>query len=225
MLAVLLLATSIAPIDIIRDAVEQSQKADHLRRNYSMTQKTISRSGSKVTVKTYEMTYEKGKPYRQLVSRDGQAVDSKPESYNANEERRREMFAEMTKAFDYSHAGIEVVDGVECWVLSLRPKAGYDPPSMRTSFLKHMEGKVWIAKDHNRLAKLDVQTTAPVSFGWFLAKLEPGTRIYLEQKRVDDGVWLPTRFKMTYDGRMLFKSLKGEVEQLSSNFRRISPST
>jgi hypothetical protein len=38
-------------------------------------------------------------------------------------------------------------------------------------------------------------------------------------------VWLPSRLKMTYDGRVLFKTIKGEIEQLSSNFRRINPTT
>jgi hypothetical protein len=224
-LAVLLLATTLAPIDIIRDAVEQSQKVDHLRRNFSMTQKTISRSGNKVNVKVHEMTYRDGKPYRQLVSKDGEPVESKPESYNPNEERRRELFAEMIKAFDYFHAGEEQVDGVDCWILRLEPRPGYDPPSIKSSFLKHMAGTVWIAKKYSRLVKLDAHTTGPVTFGWFLAKLSPGTRIYLEQTRVEDEVWLPKRFKMTYDGRFLFKTIKGEVEQLSSNFRRISPGT
>lgn len=225
MLAVLLFAATLAPIDIIRDAVEQSQKVDHLRRNFSMTQKTISRSGGKTSVKVYEMTYKDGKPYKQLVSKDGEPVESKMESYNPNEERRRELFNEMTKAFEYTHAGEEQIDGVECWVLQLKPKPGYDPPSMKTSFLKHMEGKVWIAKKFSRLVKLDAMTTGPVSFGWFLAKLSPGTRIFLEQTRVEDEVWLPKRFKMTYDGRFLFKTLKGEVEQLSWDFQRITPNT
>jgi hypothetical protein len=75
------------------------------------------------------------------------------------------------------------------------------------------------------MLRLDAKTVGPVTFGGFLAKLEPGTRIQLEQSRVDEGVWLPTRFRMTYDGRFLFKSFKGEVEQVSSNFKRINPAT
>jgi hypothetical protein len=222
-LALLLFAA--APIDIIREAVELSDKTDHLRRNYAMTQETIQRAGNKTSRKTYEMTYRDGKPYRQLVLRDGKPVESKPEAYNPNEERRREMFRELPKAMDYSFAPDETVDGHECWVLLAKPRPGYKPPSHRTSFLPHMEAKVWITKKHKRMVRLEAHTIGPVSFGGFLVRLSPGTRIELEQVRVDEDVWLPSRFKMIYDGRILFKSFSGELEQLSTNFRKISPST
>jgi hypothetical protein len=160
-----------------------------------------------------------------MVLRDGQPVNGKSEVYTSSEERRFEMLRELPRALDYSHAGTEVIDGEECWVLSAKPKPGYDPPSMTTKFLTQMHAKVWISKKHHRMLKLDAISVGPVSLGGFLAKFEKGTRIQLEQVKVDDNVWLPSRFKMTYDGRVLFKSIKGEIEQLSSNFRRISPAT
>jgi hypothetical protein len=86
-----------------------------------------------------------------------------------------------------------------------------------------MEGKVWIAKDSNRMVKLDAVTIGPVSFGGFLAKLGEGTRVHVEQRRFDDGVWLPTRFKLIYNGRVLFKGLNGEIEQIYRNYKRINP--
>ena len=36
------------------------------------------------------------------------------------------------------------------------------------------------------MLRLDAKTVGPVSFGGFIAKLEPGTRIQLEQSRVDE---------------------------------------
>jgi hypothetical protein len=222
-LAVLLLATA---LDIVTAAVDQSIKSDHLRQNYSMTQETVSRSAAKQTVKVYEMTYRNGKPVRKLIRENGQPVtDSEFESYKSNEPRRVEMLRELPKALDYKMVGEERVNGSDCWVLYATPKPGYKPPAMRMAFLTQMEAKVWISKEHSRMLRLDAKTVGPVTFGGFLAKLEPGTRIQLEQSRVDEGVWLPTRFRMTYDGRFLFKSFKGEVEQVSSNFKRINPAT
>jgi hypothetical protein len=226
-LAVLVLAFAAVepnPLEIITTAVGLSEKTDRLRQNYSMTQETINRSPGKEARKTYEMTFRDGKPYRTLVLRDGQAVHgSKPEVYKSSEERRFEMLRELPKAMDYTHAGVETIDGEECWVLTAKPKPGYDPPSMSTKFLAQMNAKVWISKKDHRMLKVDAVSFGPVSFGFGLAKLAPGTRIYLEQVKVDDNVWLPSRFKMTYDGRFLFKTFKGEIEQLSSNFRRIAP--
>ena len=228
MFAVLLFAAAVVgpnPLDIIKTAVELSEKTDRLRQNYSMTQETINRSPGKESRKTYEMTFQNGKPYRKMILRDGQPVNGKSEIYTSSEERRFEMLRELPKALDYSHAGMEMIDGEECWVLSAKPKPGYDPPSMTTKFLTQMHAKVWISKKHHRMLKLDAVSVGPVSLGGFLARFEKGTRIQLEQVKVDENVWLPSRFKMTYDGRVLFKSIKGEIEQLSSNFRRINPAT
>ncbi|HYP05967.1 MAG TPA: hypothetical protein VER03_07000 [Bryobacteraceae bacterium] len=228
MFVVLLFAAAInapAPLEIIKTAVQLSEKTDRLRQNYSMTQETISRSPGKESRKTYEMTFRNGKPYRKMVLKDGQPVNGKSEIYTSSEERRFEMLRELPKALDYSHAGEEVIDGEECWVLSAKPKPGYDPPSMSTKFLTQMHAKVWISKKHHRMLKLDAISVGPVSLGGFLAKFEKGTRIQLEQVKVDENVWLPSRFKMTYDGRVLFKSIKGEIEQLSTNFRKINSTT
>jgi hypothetical protein len=225
-IAVLLLAVSLTPVEIIQAAVELSEKTDHLRRNYAVTQENIQRSGDKTTTKIYELTFEKGVPHRRLIRRDGKPVNEKPETYGAaSDERRIELLREMPKAFDYTFGPEEQVDGYDCWLLIAKPKKGYKPSSIRTSFLVQMEAKVWIAKKYHRLVRLDAVTVGPVSFGWFLAKVEPGTRVYLEQARIEDDVWLPKRFKMSYDARVLFRSVKGEFEQVQSDFRRISPST
>lgn len=226
MLAVMLLAAAaIVPLDIVREAVARSEKTENLKEQYSLTQENVQRSGTKTTSKTYELAFRGGKPHRKLIRRDDLPVQGDFEPYTPNEKRRSEMMGEMVKAFDYTLAGEERVDEFDCWVLFAKPKPGYKAPSMQTSFLTQMEGRIWISKKYTRLVKLDVKSIGPVSFGWFLAKLAPGTRIYVEQTRVDDDVWMSKLFRMTYDVRILFKSLKGEMEQVQSNFRRISPAT
>jgi hypothetical protein len=225
-IAVLLFAAALTPLDIVQNAVELSEKADHLRRHYTLILEDISRSEDKTRSKTFEITYREAKQYRKLVRRDGKAVDSDPEPYTSkHDERRREMFREFAKALDFTMARDETVDGYDCWVLLAKPKPGYKPASFRTSFLTQMEGKVWISKKFNRMVKLDAVTIGPVSFGGFLAKLEPGSRVEVEQVRLQDDLWLPRRFKLTYSGRLLFKGLRGELEQLYMNYKRVSPAT
>lgn len=219
----MLAAATLSPVEIVRIAVELSERTDHLRRNFSAIQETISRSGDKTSTKVYEMTYVDGKPHRKLLSRDGEPVDAKLEPYKQNEDQRKEMFQELPKALDYTFAPEETVDGYECWVMHAKPKPGYKPISMKTSFLKQMEAKVWISKKHNRMVRLDAKTIGAVSFGGFLAKLAPGTRIQFDQIEVENGIWLPSRLRINYDGRVLFFGFKGEIEQHSMNYKRISP--
>lgn len=225
MLCFLLLAASVAPIDIVRSAVELSQKTDNLRQRYAFTQETVQRSSGKTTSKTYEVTFDKGRQFRRLTQRDGQTVSEKAELYERGEKHRQELLGELTKAFDYSFGPDQAIDGLDCWQLVAKPRPGYKAPSVKLSFLTQMEGNVWISKKYNRLVRLDAITTGPVSFGWFLFKMAPGTRIYMEQARIDDDVWMPKRLKMVYDARLMFKTVKGEMETTSSNFRRVNPST
>lgn len=135
--------------------------------------------------------------------------------------QRREMLKEIPEAFVFQIVGEEVMDGHEAWRIRATPRPGYTPKTSRSTMLTKMEGQFWISKKHNRLVKVDAVTTESVSFGWFLAKVGPGTRITLEQMRLPDDVWVLRRFKMVYDVRIaLVKHTRGETEQIMWNFNR-----
>jgi hypothetical protein len=144
-----------------------------------------------------------------------------------NEEKlnqRREMLKELPDAFVFQIMGEEVMDGHEAWRIRATPRPGYKPRSTRGVILTKMEGQFWISKKHNRLIKVDAVTTDSVSFGWFLARVSPGTRITLEQMKLPDDVWVLRRFRMAYDVRIaLVKHARGETEQIMSDFKRTSP--
>lgn len=201
--------------------------------------------------KTYRVIPVGGQPYQMLLRRDGtdltpqearreqekmeevlrsRAAES-PEArrrrlaeYDQKWGRNREMFDEIPKAFFFRILGEDAVDGFPVWVIGATPKPEYEPRSFRTNFLKHMQGRICISKVHQRAIRIDILTTGPVSFGWFLAKLQPGTRITIEQTFLPEGVWVTRRFKMNYDVRVaLIKQMRGEAEQLMWDYRRAEP--
>jgi hypothetical protein len=57
---------------------------------------------------------------------------------------------------------------------------------------------------------VEAETTRTISFGLFLAWLNPGAKLVLEQMRVNDEVWLPKREYLSGSGRIGL--LKGVVE-------------
>jgi hypothetical protein len=68
---------------------------------------------------------------------------------------------------------------------------------------------------------VDAITTAPVTFGGFLARVAPGTRITMDQMKLSDDIWVLRRFKMAYDVKIaLVKQSRGENEQVMWDFRR-----
>ena len=201
------------------------------------------------TAETFEVVPVEGEPLQRLIRRNGQPL-SPDEARKAQEkfdeavreretetaerrrkrlakyeeklDERREMLDELPSAFTFVIEGEEAVDGYPAWRIQAKPRPGYQPKSMRSSVLTRMEGRFWISKEHNRLLKVDAVTTGPVSFGWVLAKLAPGTRISMEQMKLTDDVWVLKRFKMTYDVRIaLVKQARGETEQIMWDFRRV----
>ena len=59
-------------------------------------------------------------------------------------------------------------------------------------------------KDDLQLAKMDVECLDTVSWGLFLARFHKGTRVMIEQIRVNDEVWLPAHFTAKIDVRPCF---------------------
>lgn len=197
---------------------------------------------------TFEVVPVAGEPVQKLIRRNGQPLPpdearkaqrefdetvrererETPEHRQrrlAKHERklaqRRQMLDEVPAAFTFHMDGEETIDGHEAWRIIAKPRPGYKPKTSRMAFFTKMEGRFWISKQYNRLLRIDAITTAPVTFGGFLAKVAPGTRITMDQMKLSDDVWVLRRFKMAYDVRIaLVKQARGENEQINWDFRR-----
>jgi hypothetical protein len=114
--------------------------------------------------------------------------------YQREREQDHAMMREMTDAFEFRLLGTENVRGRLAYVLEATPKAGYVPKNRDAKVLTGMEGKLYVDETTYQWARVHVEVIHPVSFYGFLAKVEPGTRIDLEQAPVADGLWFPIRF-------------------------------
>jgi len=69
--------------------------------------------------------------------------------------------------------------------------------------------------------RLEAETMATISYGLFLARLNPGAKLVFEQMRVNDEVWLPKREFVRGAGRVgLLKKVAMEQELTWSNYRK-----
>jgi hypothetical protein len=184
--------------------------------------KLIRRDGRALTEsESRKAQQEYDRAVRELASESREARRKRISEYDTKINRRREMFEELPAAFDFHIAGEEQVDGHDAWRIVAKPKAGYQPKTMRAAFLTKMEGQFWISKAYNRLIKLDAVTTGTVSFWGFLAKIAPGTRFEIEQMRLTDGAWVTRRFRMAYNMQIaLIKTKRGETEQIMWDFHK-----
>jgi hypothetical protein len=133
----------------------------------------------------------------------------------------RKFVREVADAYNFRLVGTESLGGRDAWVIDAEPRPGYEPRMKEAKFLPKFHGRVWIDKDEDQLAKLDVECVDTVSLGWFLARIHKGSRIMIEQTRVNDEVWLPKDLTLKVDVRLaLLKNFYVEMEQTYRDYKK-----
>ena len=85
---------------------------------------------------------------------------------------------------------------------------------------------MWIDKADLQLAKMDVECLDTISFGVFLARFHKGSRLMLEQARVNDEVWLPQHFTAKIDVRLaLVKGFNVDLDQTFRDYKKFRASS
>lgn len=199
-------------------------------------------------VKTYEVMELYGEQVQRLIRKDDKALDAKDaakeeekiqkvidkrknESDDARKKRElkeekdreegRKFVREVADAYSFHLVGTEPLGGREAWVIDAEPRPGYEPRMKEAKFLPKFHGRVWIDKDDDQWAKMDIQCIDTVSLGWFLARVHKGSRIMIEQTRVNDEVWLPQHIEVKVDVRLaLLKNYNVEQEQSFRDYKK-----
>jgi hypothetical protein len=138
-----------------------------------------------------------------------------------NREKDREFLREIPELYDFRLEGDAKVDGHDAWVIAATPKPNYKPKLRDAKPLLKIRGKLWIDKAEYQWVRLEAETTDTISFGLFLARLNPGAKLVFEQTRVNDEIWLPKREFTSGKGRLgLVKKIAMEQELTWSNYRK-----
>src|ERR1700723_1515384 len=127
----------------------------------------------------------------------------KPEEKEEKDrEQGRQFVREVADAYNFHFAGIESLAGRDTYVIDAEPRPGYQGHLKESKFLPKFRFRAWIDKDESQWKKLDIQCIDTVSVGLFLARIHKGSRIVLEQTRVNDEVWLPQHIDVKIDVRL-----------------------
>ncbi len=199
-------------------------------------------------IETWDVTLLEGSPYRRLVARSDKPLS--PEEQRVEEEklrlnndqrrmetseqraqrlaewqrrldRQREPVREVPDAFNFTLLGEEQLGGRPVYRIEAAPKAGFRPKSRTAEMFPHVKLHLWIDKVDYQGARIEMEVLDSISFGGFLVKLSKGTRLLIEQARVDDGVWLPRQFSLTAAARILLvKGLNRELDYTFSGYKK-----
>jgi hypothetical protein len=205
-----------------------------------------------IEVKTYDVMEIYGEQVQRLIEKNDKPLDTKEaakeeekiqkvidkrknESESARRKREqkeekdreegRKFVLEVADAFSFHLMGTESLGGRDAWVIEAEPRPGYAPHMKEAKFLPKFHGRVWIDKNDAQLAKLDVECIDTVSLGWFLARVHKGSRIVVEQTRLNDEVWLPEHISVKVDVRVaLLKEYNVGMEQTYHDYKKFRAS-
>lgn len=203
---------------------------------------------TKTEQETRELFLLYGEPYRRLIEKDGKPL---PEAEARKEQKKiddlaerrrketpeqrenrlakwrraraseREMTAEIPEAFHFTLVGEQTIENRKAWVIDATPRADYQAKNWRAGMLKKFKGRMWIDQTEFQWVRLEGEVIDTVSFGLVLARLAKGSKIFFEQTRVNDEVWMPREIRIDFDARLaLFKRFLGDQTVTFSDFRK-----
>jgi hypothetical protein len=124
------------------------------------------------------------------------------------DQENRSFLRDLLEAFDFHLIDEEIVGGRPAYVLQATPHPGYRAHGKYGKMFSKVEGKLWVDKQDFGWIKVDGEVTQSFSMGLFVARVQRGSHIIMEQACVGDAVWVPRHLEMRASARILFlKSL------------------
>ena len=198
--------------------------------------------------RTHEIMVLYGEQVERLIAKDDQPLSEKDAAKeeerirkltdkrkNENEEQRnkrlereqkdredaRKFVSEVADAYNFRLHGIEDLDGRETYVVDAEPRPDFQPHSREAKILPKFRFRAWIDKEESQWVKLDAECIDTVSLGWFVARIHQGSRLLIDQIRVNDEVWLPRHVAVKIDVRVaLLKNFNIEEDVAYRDYRK-----
>jgi len=141
--------------------------------------------------------------------------------YDARRRKERQFLREIPAAYDLKIESETQIDGRPVWVIAGTPRAGYHAKDREGKAMLKIRGKLWVDKSTYQWVRLEAETTETISYGIFLARLNPGAKVVFEQTPAADALWLPKRLYLRGTGRVgLIKRIALEEEITWSDYHK-----
>ncbi len=198
----------------------------------STYRKLIARDGKPLT--TGEMEKQE-RAYSKKILEDQRRLEKESpderrrrEAKEADSRRKEEeAIDEAFRLYRVTGIGRESLEGQSAIVLSFEPRPDYRPKSPEARILAKVHGKAWFTEEDQQLIRLEVELGDNLSFGFGLvAKLNRGSRMVFQRRRVNNEIWLPGESHFSGTGRVLvFKGFRVDVSTVYSEYKKFSVQT
>jgi len=234
-------------IEIDKQEQELALNYTYLQRQETRSVDSSGRVKSRHS-KTTDVTRLEGSPYRRLVAIDDhplppadqrkeeeklrfsieqrrqeppEAKEQRLAEWRRAQEKRHAPVKEIPDAFDFRMAPEDVIDGRPVYVIDAVPHPGYKPKQSLTSFLPKVKARFWIEKAGMHWIRIEMETLDTISFGGILVRLGKGGRLVIEQKYINNEVWLPSHALLNASARiLLLVGMREEIEFSFTGFKK-----
>jgi hypothetical protein len=214
---------------IVSPSVVATERSWQARDHYTYTERDEDRrltSQGKVKSENVDVSriiVVNGARFEQLMERNGQLPSAReqkksdddldklrhetPDEQTARlrkDQENRAFLRDVVEAFDFCLIDEEIVGGRPAYVLQATPHPGYHAHGKYGKMFSRVEGKLWVDKQDFGWIKVDGEVTQSFTMGLFVARVERGSHIILEQTSVGDAVWVPKRIEIRATARILF---------------------
>ncbi len=181
----------------------------------------------------YRMIPENGKPLSDEALKQEQERERKFRERIAETRRKKEkdnpkdeddlaFNEELVGKYRFELVGQEPVNGRPAILLTFAPKSKKLPARRSMDrVLNKLAGKIWLDQESYEISRAEAHLREKTKIGWGILGSVKKVEFLLEQSRVDDEVWLPTRLDLYIDARLWFSSLHQRQKVQWGDFRKI----
>lgn len=148
------------------------------------------------------------------------------EKEEKDREDARKFVGEVADAYNFRLIGTEKLDGRETYVIDAEPRPDFRAHFKEARVLPKFRFRAWIDQAESQWVKLDAECIDTVSLGWFLARVHKGSRLLIDQTRINDEVWLPRHVAIEVDVRVaLLKNFNVAADVTYRDYKKFRTDT
>ena len=137
---------------------------------------------------------------------------------------QRPTISDILRASRLVNPRRERLRGRDVIVFDFEPLPGYKPQKDFEKFFGKNVGAIWVDAADKQVARVEARLASDFNIGGgVLAKLREGASFVLEQDRINDEIWLPTRADINLGLRVLLvKGFNVNVNIVYGNYKRFN---
>lgn len=137
---------------------------------------------------------------------------------------QRPSIADILRASRLINPRRERLRGRDVIVFDFEPKPGYKPQKDIEKLFGKNVGAIWVDEADKQVARVEARLASDYNIGGgVLAKLREGASFVLEQDRINNEIWLPTRADINLGLRVLLvKGFNLNINMVYGNYKRFN---